>query len=63
MTCSNEILKNLRKCFPVKTRVTLLNPQLVLSHAQFSSLMLIGTIKNLRITLETQLNWGTTMCF
>ena len=25
--------------------------------------MLIGTIKIFMITLETQLNWGTTMCF
>ena len=40
MACSIKILKDIRNCFPIKTRVTLLNA-LVLSHIQYSSLMLV----------------------
>ena len=57
MACSIRILKDIRNCFPIKTRVTLLNA-LVSSHIQYSSLMLVGIRKNLMITLEKQLNWG-----
>ena len=57
MACSIKILKDIGNCFPIKTRVTLLNA-LVLSHIQYSSLMLVGIRKNLKITLEKQLNWG-----
>ena len=46
----------------MKTRVTLLNA-LVLSHIQYSSLMLVGIRKNLMITLEKQFNWGIKVCF
>ena len=56
MACSIKILKDIRNRFPVKTRLTLLNA-LVLSHVQYSSLMLVGIRKNL-ITLEKQFNWG-----
>ena len=62
MACSIKILKNIRNCFPRKTRVTLLNA-LVLSHVQYSSLMLVGIRKKLIITLEKQFNWGVKVCF
>ena len=62
MACSIKILKDIRNCFPIKTRLTLLNA-LVLSHIQYSSLMLVGIRENLMITLEKQLNWGIKVCF
>ena len=62
MACSIKILKDIRNCFPIKKRVTLLNA-LVLSHIQYSSLMLVGIRKNLMITLEKQFNWGIKVCF
>ena len=62
MACSIKILKDIRNCFPIKTRVTLLNA-LVLSHIQYSSLMLVGIRKNLMITLEKQFNWELKVCF
>ena len=62
MACSIKILNNIRNCFPIKTRVTLLNA-LVFSHIQYSSLMLVGIRKNLMITLEKQFNWGMKVCF
>ena len=62
MACSIKILKDIRNCFPIKTRVTLLNA-LVFSHIQYSSLMLVGIRKNLMITLEKQFNWGIKVCF
>ena len=61
MACSIKILKDIRNCFPIK-RVTLLNA-LVLSHIQYSSLMLVGIRKNLMMTLEKQFNWGMKVCF
>ena len=57
-----KILKDIRNCFPIKTRVKLLNA-LVLSHIQYSSPMLVGIRKNLMITLEKQFNWGIKVCF
>ena len=60
--CSIIILKDIRNCFPIKTRVTLLNA-LVLSHIQYSSLVLVGIRKNLMITLEKQFYWGIKVCF
>ena len=62
IACSIKILKDIRNCFPIKTRVRLLNA-LVLSHIQYSSLMLVGIRKNLMITLEKQLHWGIKVCF
>ena len=62
MACSIKILKDIRNCFPIKTRVTLLNA-LVLSHIHNSSLMLVGIRKNVMITLEKQLNWGIKVSF
>ena len=62
MACSIKTLNNIRNCFLIKTRVTLLNG-LVLNHVQYSSLMLLGIRKSLMITLEKQLNWGIKVCF
>ena len=58
----HQNLERYKELFSYKTRVTLLNA-LVLSHIQYSSLMLVGIRKNLMITLEKQLNWGIKVCF
>ena len=59
MAFSIKIMKDIRNCFTIKTRVTVLNA-LVLSHIQYSSLMLVNIRKNLTITLEKPPNLGKT---
>ena len=44
MACSIKVLKDIKNCFPVKIRVTLLNA-LVLNHIEYLSSMLAGIRK------------------
>ena len=62
MATGMKVLYSIRIILPEKTRVPLLN-SLVLSRLHCSSVLINGTSKNLRITLEKQLGWAVKACF
>ena len=62
MSCGIKCLYSLRDLFPEKTRLMLLNA-LVVSHLQYSAILLTGITENLMTTLEKQLNWAIKACF
>ena len=61
MACGIETIYSVRDLFPEKTRSLLLNA-LVISHLQYSSVLLNGIIENLLTTLEKQLSWAVKAC-
>ena len=61
MSCGIKCLYSIRDLFPEKTRLMLLNA-LVVSHLQYSAILLTGITDNL-MTLEKQLNWAIKACF
>ena len=62
MSCGIKCLYSIRDLFPEKTRLMLLNA-LVVSHLQYSALLLTGITENLMTTLEKQLNRAIKACF
>ena len=62
MSCGIKCLYSIRDLFPEKTRLMLLNA-LVVSHLQYSAILLTGITVNLMTTLEKQLNWAIKACF
>ena len=62
MVCSIKTIYYVRDFLPEKSRFFLLNA-LVISHLQYSSVILNGISQNLISTLEKQLNWGIKACF
>ena len=62
MACSIKTIYYVRDFPPEKTRLFLLNA-LVISHLQYSSVLLNGISQSLISTLEKQLNWGVKACF
>ena len=62
MSCGIKCLYSIRDLFPEKTRLMLLNA-LVVSHLQYSAILLTGITENLITTLEKQLNWAIKACF
>ena len=57
MATGIKTLYAIRDVFPTATRLLLLNA-LVLSHLDYSAILLTGISENLITTLEKQLNWG-----
>ena len=55
MACSNKTIYYIRALLPKKSRIFLLNA-LVISHLQYSSVLLNGISQSLISTLEKQLN-------
>ena len=62
MACSIKTIFYVRDFLPEKTRLFLLKA-LVISHLQYSSVLLNGISQSLISTLEKQLNWGVKACF
>ena len=62
MACGIKVLNTLSKSLPEKTKVFLLDA-IVISHLNYSALILIGLQKSLLTTLEKQLNWGIKTIF
>ena len=63
MSCGIKCLYSIGDLFPEKkTRLMLLNA-LVVSHLQYSAILLTGIFENLMTTLEKQLNWAIKACF
>ena len=62
MVCSIKTIYYVRDFLPEKSRFFLLNA-LVISHLQYSSVILNGISQNLISTLEKQLNWRIKACF
>ena len=62
MSCGIKCLYSMRDLFPEKTRLMLLNA-LVVSHLQYSAILLTGFSENLITTLEKQHNWAIKACF
>ena len=62
MACGIKVLNTLSKSLPEKMKVLLLNA-IVISHLQYSVLILIGLQKSLLTTLEKQLNRGIKTIF
>ena len=61
-TTGSEVLHDLQNIFPEKTRLLLLNA-FVISHLQYSAILLGGIRETLITTLEKQLNWRVKPCF
>ena len=62
MVCSTKTLYYVRDFLPEKTRFLLLKSP-VISHLQYSSVLLNGISRSLISTSEKQLNWGVEACF
>ena len=62
MACGIKVLNTLSKSSPEKTKILLLNA-IVISHLQYSALILIGLQKSLHTNLEKQSNWGIKTIF
>ena len=60
--CGIKTIYCVRDFLPTKNRLLLLNA-LVISHLQYSSILLSGISRSLSLTLEKQLNWGIKACF
>ena len=57
-----KTIKRISRPFPEQTRPLLLST-LVISHLQYSGLLLSSSKKNCLITLEKQLSWAVKTCF
>ena len=62
MACGIKTLYALRESFPQKTLILLMNA-LVISHVNYSAILLSGISDNLITTLEKQLSWAVKACF
>ena len=62
MACGIKTIYSVRSFLPENIRLMLLNA-LVISHLQYSSILLNGISQNLLSTLEKQINWGVKACF
>ena len=62
MACGIKTLYAIRESFPEKTPILILNV-LVISHVQYSAILLNGISENLLTTLEKQLSWAVKACF
>ena len=62
ISCGIKCLYSIRDLYPDKTRLMLLNA-LVVSHLQYSAILLTGITENLMTTLEKHLNWAIKACF
>ena len=62
MSCRIKCLYSIRDLFSEQTRLMLLNA-LVVSHLQYSAILLTRISENLMTTLEKQPNWAIKACF